>query len=161
MIYNVASQKLGVKPENCVVIEDSIVGLKAAKAAGMKCIITYTDSTKKEDFYGQGADAKLESLKGVSLQDIFDPVWVGSHEILANHRDSKSGQAATTNNESVKKDYSISKKSKIKPQSSDVISSPVSVEKTPASVEKTPIVEKIQKFEGWTPHYMIVKESPN
>ena len=36
----------------CVVIEDSIVGLKAAKGAGMRCIITYTESTENEDFYG-------------------------------------------------------------------------------------------------------------
>jgi beta-phosphoglucomutase-like phosphatase (HAD superfamily) len=30
------------------VIEDSIVGLKAAKGAGMMCIITYTPNTKGE-----------------------------------------------------------------------------------------------------------------
>ena len=36
MIYNVASQRLGIPPERCIVIEDSIVGLKAAKAANMK-----------------------------------------------------------------------------------------------------------------------------
>lgn len=35
----------------CVVVEDSLVGLRAAKGAGMPCIITYTDSTKDQDFY--------------------------------------------------------------------------------------------------------------
>jgi HAD superfamily hydrolase (TIGR01509 family) len=32
------AQKLGVKPEECVIFEDSISGFKAAKAAGIKCI---------------------------------------------------------------------------------------------------------------------------
>jgi beta-phosphoglucomutase-like phosphatase (HAD superfamily) len=42
-----------VKSGRCVVIEDSLVGLRAAKGAGMRCIITYTESTKNEDFYGE------------------------------------------------------------------------------------------------------------
>ena len=45
MIYNMAQQLVNVPPEKCVVIEDSLVGLRAAKAAGMKCIITPTAST--------------------------------------------------------------------------------------------------------------------
>ena len=45
--------------EDVGVVEDSLVGLRAAKAAGMKCVITYTEQTAAEDFYGEGADAKL------------------------------------------------------------------------------------------------------
>ena len=43
---------------------------------GMKCIITYTASTESEDFYGEGADAKVPDLgsrKG-TLGSIFDPI---------------------------------------------------------------------------------------
>ena len=42
----------------------------------MKCIITYTDGTQNEDFYGGGADAKMPTLgsKGVTLSSIFDPI---------------------------------------------------------------------------------------
>jgi beta-phosphoglucomutase-like phosphatase (HAD superfamily) len=47
-IYNVAAQRLGVDPADCVVVEDSIIGLKAALGAGMRCIITYTPSTKQQ-----------------------------------------------------------------------------------------------------------------
>ncbi|MBU0668430.1 HAD family phosphatase [Patescibacteria group bacterium] len=38
-IFLEAADRMGVKPNECLVIEDSIAGLKAAKAAGMKCII--------------------------------------------------------------------------------------------------------------------------
>ena len=34
-----------------------MVGLRAATAAGMQCLITYTPSTAREDFYGSGAAA--------------------------------------------------------------------------------------------------------
>jgi beta-phosphoglucomutase-like phosphatase (HAD superfamily) len=47
-IYNVAAEKLGVSPGECVVVEDSTIGLEAALGAGMRCIITYTPSTKQQ-----------------------------------------------------------------------------------------------------------------
>jgi beta-phosphoglucomutase-like phosphatase (HAD superfamily) len=33
-----AAQKLGVPPKDCIVIEDAVAGVKAAKNARMKCI---------------------------------------------------------------------------------------------------------------------------
>jgi HAD superfamily hydrolase (TIGR01509 family) len=76
MIYNVARERLNMTPEQCVVIEDSLIGLQAAKAAHMKCLITYTSGTDMVDFYGQGADAKVPDLAsaGVTLGCIFDPI---------------------------------------------------------------------------------------
>lgn len=47
-IYNVAAQKLGLQPSECLVVEDSTIGLQAALGAGMRCIITYTPSTKQQ-----------------------------------------------------------------------------------------------------------------
>lgn len=78
LIYATAAQRLGnIDPSRCVVVEDSIVGLKAAKGAGMKCLITYTRSTEREDFYGLGCDAKVPDLAsrgGVTLDMIFAPL---------------------------------------------------------------------------------------
>jgi len=79
MIYNAARDQLSSLPAtSCVVVEDSSVGLKAAKAAGMRCIITYTESTAAEDFYGKGADAKVPDLANngnpVTLAAIFGPL---------------------------------------------------------------------------------------
>lgn len=76
LIYSTAAERLNIDPSRCVVVEDSIVGLKAAKGAGMKCLITYTSSTESEDFYGLGCDAKVPELgsRGVKLNDIFGPL---------------------------------------------------------------------------------------
>jgi len=59
-IYNIAAQKLGVDPSECVVVEDSLIGLQAALGAGMRCVITYTPSTKSQAF--PGADAIVHDL---------------------------------------------------------------------------------------------------
>ncbi|CAM9905890.1 unnamed protein product [Pylaiella littoralis] len=52
MIYTLASEKLGVPPERCMVIEDSLIGLEAALGAKMNCVITHTASTASQDFTG-------------------------------------------------------------------------------------------------------------
>ncbi|XP_024441949.1 CBBY-like protein isoform X2 [Populus trichocarpa] len=44
-IYTLAANTLGVDPSSCVVVEDSAIGLAAAKAAGMKCIVTKSGKT--------------------------------------------------------------------------------------------------------------------
>ncbi|GLJ16389.1 hypothetical protein SUGI_0278000 [Cryptomeria japonica] len=49
-IYILAATTLGVNTSRCVVIEDSAIGLAAAKAAGMKCIVTKSGYTAEEEF---------------------------------------------------------------------------------------------------------------
>jgi HAD superfamily hydrolase (TIGR01509 family) len=49
-IYNLAARTLGLNPSHCVVIEDSNNGLRAAKAAGMHCVVTISSYTGEEDF---------------------------------------------------------------------------------------------------------------
>jgi len=48
-IYNLALEKTGLKPEECLVVEDSRNGLRAAKAAGMNVLVTTNFYTKEED----------------------------------------------------------------------------------------------------------------
>ncbi|KAM3757497.1 hypothetical protein ACB098_02G192500 [Castanea mollissima] len=47
-IYLTASNRLGVSPRDCLVVEDSVIGLQAATRAGMSCVITYTSSTAEQ-----------------------------------------------------------------------------------------------------------------
>jgi len=41
-IYIKASKSLGLKPSECLVVEDAVSGIKAAKAAGCKCLAVTT-----------------------------------------------------------------------------------------------------------------------
>lgn len=44
----VAAQRLAVDPASCLVVEDSTIGLAAALGAGMRCLVTYTNSTRSQ-----------------------------------------------------------------------------------------------------------------
>jgi hypothetical protein len=49
-VYNLAATELKVDPARCWVIEDSEIGLKAGKSAGMNVCVTKSIYTKNEDF---------------------------------------------------------------------------------------------------------------
>ncbi len=60
-IFLMAAEKLGEKPENCTVIEDSFNGIRAAKAAGMTAIMV-PDQLEPDDEMRRLADQILPSL---------------------------------------------------------------------------------------------------
>ena len=51
-LFLLAAAKLGVTPAQCVVLEDAEKGIKAAVAAGMKCIAVPNEHTFNNDFSG-------------------------------------------------------------------------------------------------------------
>jgi len=59
-IYNLALSRLGLQPDECFVVEDSKNGVKAAKAASMKTIVTTNGYTEKEDV--EAGDVIVSSL---------------------------------------------------------------------------------------------------
>mgnify|MGYP001053776016 CR=1 FL=1 len=59
-IYILIAENLDVRPEQCCVIEDTKNGVRAAKAAGMKCIVTRSQYSKDEEF--PEADLVVDSL---------------------------------------------------------------------------------------------------
>lgn len=65
--FLLAAQKLGVAPENCVVIEDAIAGVTAAKRAGMHCIAV--TNTHPKETLGE-ADLIVGTLEKVTTDDL-------------------------------------------------------------------------------------------
>ena len=59
-IYNLALQRLGLPPQNCVAVEDSRNGMLAAYAAHIPVIVTVSFFTKDENF--QEAEFVVDSL---------------------------------------------------------------------------------------------------
>lgn len=49
-LYKRALKKLQLRPDQCLAVEDSAMGLKAATAAGVATVITYNGDTEKQDF---------------------------------------------------------------------------------------------------------------
>ena len=49
-IYLMAVDQLKLDPNRCIVIEDSHVGLTAAHAGGLRCVVTKSSYTEHEDF---------------------------------------------------------------------------------------------------------------
>lgn len=66
-VFLLAAEKLDVDPAGCLVIEDSLNGLTAAKAAGMRCVVVPNPMTVGSDF--SEADLVLDSLTDFPWSD--------------------------------------------------------------------------------------------
>lgn len=60
-IYLLAAEEAGVPPAHCLVLEDTVHGMQAARAAGMPCVVTPSELALDDDF--SGADFLAESLE--------------------------------------------------------------------------------------------------
>jgi HAD superfamily hydrolase (TIGR01509 family) len=49
-VFVEAARRLGVAPEACLVVEDSERGVRAARAAGMRCVAVPCGETRHHDF---------------------------------------------------------------------------------------------------------------
>ena len=70
VLYTICANKLGVSPRECLAIEDSEVGLKAALKAGIPTIVTYNEHTEDEDF--EGALQVVSSMSDINLELVID-----------------------------------------------------------------------------------------
>ena len=62
-IFLMAAKKMGVSPTDCVVIEDSIFGVRAAKAANIKCIAIPSGAYTKNELEREQPDLIISSLR--------------------------------------------------------------------------------------------------
>ena len=58
--YLTAIERLGLGPSEAVAVEDALIGLRAAKAAGLRCVVVVNDYTREQDF--DAADLVLDGF---------------------------------------------------------------------------------------------------
>jgi beta-phosphoglucomutase len=70
-VFQVAASCLSVPPGRCVVVEDAVAGVQAAKAAGMRCIaVRFVAHHPVEKLQAAGADLIVPSLEVVSVETV-------------------------------------------------------------------------------------------
>lgn len=70
-VFLTTAEKLGIKPENCLVLEDSLPGVIAAKAAKMKCVAV-PDAHERENPQFSIADAVIPDLNAFTDAHLMD-----------------------------------------------------------------------------------------
>lgn len=66
-IYLLTAQKLGLDPEECVVIEDSVAGVRSAASAGMFGVGIISSYTPRDSLVKAGAKLVIDNLNQVML----------------------------------------------------------------------------------------------
>jgi beta-phosphoglucomutase len=70
-VFLVAAGRLGVPPGRCVVFEDAVAGVEAAKAGGMRCVaVRFVGHHPADKLAAAGADLVVETLEEVTADDV-------------------------------------------------------------------------------------------
>jgi HAD superfamily hydrolase (TIGR01509 family) len=64
-VFLLAAERLGVPPADCIVVEDSLLGIEAARAAGMP-VIAYAAMVSSSDMAAHGATHVVTSMHDVA-----------------------------------------------------------------------------------------------
>lgn len=68
-IFLTAAAKLGIEPQDCLVFEDALAGVAAARAAGMK-VITLTTTHSYEQLQSAAPDLIVEDFTAITIDSI-------------------------------------------------------------------------------------------
>jgi beta-phosphoglucomutase len=70
-VFQVAAERLKVPAARCVVFEDAVAGVQAAKAGGMKCVaISFVGHHPAEKLQAAGADLVVRTVEELSVQHL-------------------------------------------------------------------------------------------
>jgi beta-phosphoglucomutase len=72
-VFQVAAERLNTPAARCVVFEDAVAGVEAAKAGGMKCVaVAFTGHHSAEKLQAAGADRVVKSLEEMTVEGFFE-----------------------------------------------------------------------------------------
>ena len=67
-VFQVAAERLGIAANRCVVFEDAVAGVQAAKAGGMKCIaVAFVGHHSEDALRKAGAECVVKTLESVDV----------------------------------------------------------------------------------------------
>jgi beta-phosphoglucomutase len=70
-VFLTAAARLGVAPTRCVVFEDAVAGVEAARTGGMRCVaVTFVGHHPADGLRAAGADLVVRSLEEVSIEQV-------------------------------------------------------------------------------------------
>jgi beta-phosphoglucomutase len=70
-VFLIAAERLGIAPAKCLVIEDAVAGVEAARRAGMKSIaVRFVGHHPRETLERAGANLIVDSLEEISVAQI-------------------------------------------------------------------------------------------
>jgi beta-phosphoglucomutase len=70
-VFLVAAERLGVEPRHCVVFEDAVAGVQAARAGAMRCIaVSFVGHHPEEALRQAGADLVVRTLEDVDTERV-------------------------------------------------------------------------------------------
>jgi beta-phosphoglucomutase len=70
-VFLLAAKKLGIEPAKCVVFEDAPVGVRAAKAGGMKAVgVTFVGHHSADTLRAEGADLIVPNLAEINVETV-------------------------------------------------------------------------------------------
>jgi beta-phosphoglucomutase len=80
-VFQVAAARLGVAPARCLVLEDAVAGVQAAKAGGMKCLaVTFVGHHAADALIAAGADRVVQTLEQVTVQTVREVLARAGHQ---------------------------------------------------------------------------------
>jgi beta-phosphoglucomutase len=78
-VFLLAAEWLGVPPERCIVLEDAVAGVQAAKAGGMACIaVRFVGHHSEDHLRAAGADLIVPTLELVTARTVQDLLKAGA-----------------------------------------------------------------------------------
>lgn len=75
-LYLKVAEELQLHPTDCLVFEDSVNGLKAAKSAKMTCVVVPNELTSHSNF--ENYDFKINSMADISLEKLIEKIKKGN-----------------------------------------------------------------------------------
>jgi beta-phosphoglucomutase len=70
-VFTLAAERIGVSPDRCIVLEDAVAGVQAAKAGGMKCLaVTFVGHHSVGALSAAGADRVVQCFSDLTARDV-------------------------------------------------------------------------------------------